>query len=67
MNFVVILILALLIGLFLVGPGRRLLGGRWDIATPRQHSKSHRRASKRNAVRGAFSRGESGEFAGARK
>lgn len=67
MNILVIIVLVMLAGLFLLGPGRSLIWGRWDPVLALQERKSRRLASATGTLLGAFGRGELGEFAGARR
>jgi hypothetical protein len=67
MNWFMLIVLAVLVGLLLLGPGRRLLLGRWDPFGSRQPRAPRPLFQRVDGVSSAFRRGAFGEFGGARR
>ena len=66
MNFAVVLLLLLVLGLLLVGPARGFLFGRWDLTLKGRRRSTRRSAERPNSLGGPWSQSDFGEFGGVR-
>jgi len=66
MNLFVVLVGLALLALLLLGPGRGLFWGRWDLVAKGRDRKSPSLEEQRHHTGGPFSKAEFGEFGGTR-